>query len=543
MPPKRAGASVEDVAKRLTEAEQAISNLQQQVTRLEEWKVKMKEKKRERKEHKDKKDKKDKKDLSPPKAKNGRKREKPEEKAASDSTPPPPAKRGRGRGRSAKPMPALPSTVGTAAAGAPRDLEQEMVDQHALAVQTKQGRGRGGRRKASPAPKEPQAAASAAADVAAGKDETKKVKVTDPRAQLCCYELLRIPRTATPDQVKRAFRSLAVSMHPDKGGDHKEFCCLQEAFETLQDKADRAAYDRELVRLGSRDGLSTSSSSLATGQDQKTSASPVMLRDYFLAVPASTWEEALGVLSDANVKVLKDFLDLSKEEQSRAAKQKAPSLVPGRSAANTPGICRAGQSYYAKMAFESLSIMTRTTHDLAVAIDARIALLSLRATLKEHIEQGSSFDDAVRAAVALHRSQDQNDIFYVKYTYDFGRPPTRFMTPTVMDVEVLLEDRRTFLEMQERGAKKSEFGDAHTSMQMRSNSQRREILSMLSQNRQELVAQVARAWQRRQNGLAWQLQLKPKLAIANKAAADELGSDPESSSSSSSSSSEDEGEK
>src|SRR5436853_5985461 len=62
------------------------------------------------------------------------------------------------------------------------------------------------------------------------------------------YEVLAVPRTATEDEVKRAYRKLAVKYHPDKnpGDAHAEekFKELGEAYDVLMDPDKRAAYDR-----------------------------------------------------------------------------------------------------------------------------------------------------------------------------------------------------------------------------------------------------------------------------------------------------------
>lgn len=61
------------------------------------------------------------------------------------------------------------------------------------------------------------------------------------------YSVLGVSRTATQDEIKRAYRRLARKFHPDvsKEADAEErFKEVQEAYEVLKDRGKRAAYDQ-----------------------------------------------------------------------------------------------------------------------------------------------------------------------------------------------------------------------------------------------------------------------------------------------------------
>jgi curved DNA-binding protein len=57
------------------------------------------------------------------------------------------------------------------------------------------------------------------------------------------YETLGVPKGASEEEIKRAYRRLASAHHPDKGGDTGKFQEIQSAYETLSDPQKRAQHD------------------------------------------------------------------------------------------------------------------------------------------------------------------------------------------------------------------------------------------------------------------------------------------------------------
>ena len=47
------------------------------------------------------------------------------------------------------------------------------------------------------------------------------------------YELIGVSKTATTEEIKKAFRKLALKAHPDKGGDPEKFKEISVAYEVL----------------------------------------------------------------------------------------------------------------------------------------------------------------------------------------------------------------------------------------------------------------------------------------------------------------------
>ncbi len=57
------------------------------------------------------------------------------------------------------------------------------------------------------------------------------------------YDILGVPKGASDDEIKKAYRKLASQHHPDKGGDTAKFQEIQTAYDTLSDPHKRAQHD------------------------------------------------------------------------------------------------------------------------------------------------------------------------------------------------------------------------------------------------------------------------------------------------------------
>ncbi len=61
------------------------------------------------------------------------------------------------------------------------------------------------------------------------------------------YSILGVEQTASQDDIKKAYRKLAMKHHPDKGGDEVKFKEISVAYDTLSDPQKRSQYDQQLM--------------------------------------------------------------------------------------------------------------------------------------------------------------------------------------------------------------------------------------------------------------------------------------------------------
>ena len=60
------------------------------------------------------------------------------------------------------------------------------------------------------------------------------------------YNVLGISKGASVDEIKSAYKKLALKNHPDRGGDKDVFQKIQQAYEVLSDDNKRSEYDNPM---------------------------------------------------------------------------------------------------------------------------------------------------------------------------------------------------------------------------------------------------------------------------------------------------------
>ncbi len=116
------------------------------------------------------------------------------------------------------------------------------------------------------------------------------------------YEELGVSKSASPDEIKRAYRKKAVETHPDKGGDAEDFAKVAEAYEVLGDPERKLLYD-------------------ATGNDRHQVDFESQVRDRLLRIFSHT------VASDIDVPIVETARKSLEEVVERLIPQQSKELL------------------------------------------------------------------------------------------------------------------------------------------------------------------------------------------------------------------------
>lgn len=141
------------------------------------------------------------------------------------------------------------------------------------------------------------------------------------------YAVLEVQRTATDEEIKKSYRKLAMTYHPDRNNGSKEaeerFKAITEAYDVLRDPQKRAAYDRygeqglrggaggfhhvdlsEALGIFMRDFGGFGGLEDLFGQQRQSANGPRAGQDVKVTVPLTLAEVASGVDKKINIKLL-----------------------------------------------------------------------------------------------------------------------------------------------------------------------------------------------------------------------------------------------
>ncbi|KFK27488.1 hypothetical protein AALP_AA8G389700 [Arabis alpina] len=165
-------------------------------------------------------------------------------------------------------------------------------------------------------------------------DQRRRNRIIVPRARVSPYEVLGVSPSATPQDIKRAYRKLALKYHPDvnkEANAQEKFLKIKHAYTTLINSESRRKYGADSRASGY---------SYSTGQTSRKSESQVEedfygLGDFFKDLqeeyksweasassqgkPKSLWEE-LSEIGEEFVEFLEKELNINEEDNEGSNK-------------------------------------------------------------------------------------------------------------------------------------------------------------------------------------------------------------------------------
>ena len=138
----------------------------------------------------------------------------------------------------------------------------------------------------------------------------------------CFYQILGIDRTATQQQITKAYRRKSLQTHPDKNdGDRTEYDAIREAHDCLGDEGKRRMYDRY-----GTDGLNDSF--VGGHHGAGASAAADMFRSFFYGGPGGSSDDR-GRYSNQRQRSMKYQLEVTLEDLYNGLNRSIAIAQPG----------------------------------------------------------------------------------------------------------------------------------------------------------------------------------------------------------------------
>ncbi|OAA54514.1 c2h2 finger domain containing protein [Niveomyces insectorum RCEF 264] len=239
----------------------------------------------------------------------------------------------------------------------------------------------------------------------------------------CYYELLSVERTATDDEIKKAYRRKALELHPDRNladtaNATRRFAEVQTAYEILSDPQERSWYDshRDAILRGD-----SGTGDAAAGNNNNATPS------YYNDVRLTSTDELLALMGRFNASVPFDdsprgffgilaqtFAHLSLEEEAAVASEgvddaPAASYPPfGRAADDYDAVAKPFYRAWANFATRK-SFRWRDKYRLADAPDRAVRRLMEKENRKARELAARDFNDAGRRRGSARPTKSAED--------------------------------------------------------------------------------------------------------------------------------------
>ncbi|KAI5813815.1 putative DnaJ like protein subfamily C member 21 [Pyronema omphalodes] len=225
----------------------------------------------------------------------------------------------------------------------------------------------------------------------------------------CYYELLSVERTATADEIKKAYRRKALELHPDRNYNDVEratklFAEVQTAYEVLSDPQERSWYDshRDAILRGS----APNQGSMASPEDVLTSEDILSWTGQFMGTRLSYDDTS----PDGFYGILRRAFDQLAEEERIAADMEGlePLHYPGFGGKNNTYEDGSVKEFYA--AWQGFSTRKSFSwcdvYNYSDAPDRRIKRMMEKDNIKAREAGRREFNDTVVNFVKFVRKRD-----------------------------------------------------------------------------------------------------------------------------------------